>query len=142
MSIFNQVLRSFFHRGIFIFKYFIHRINLIHFSFKSFFWILTEVMDTSIYRFYVKVSELKLQMNEVLLAKVAYNVVSALEYMEHQQIMHRDIKPSNILINSTGEIKICDFSISGFMTNSMCSTYKGCEKYMPVHLFRLINKFN
>ena len=45
--------------------------------------------------------------------------------------MHRDIKPSNILLNYTGEIKLCDFGISGFTTNSVCSTFKGCQRYMP-----------
>lgn len=25
--------------------------------------------------------------------------------------MHRDIKPSNILVNSEGDVKICDFSV-------------------------------
>lgn len=26
--------------------------------------------------------------------------------------MHRDIKPSNILVNSTGQFKLCDFGVS------------------------------
>jgi serine/threonine protein kinase len=47
--------------------------------------------------------------------------------------MHRDIKPSNILINASGEIKVCDFGISGFTNSkSLCETFIGCQRYMPV----------
>ena len=90
-------------------------------------------MDTSLDRFYKKLFDLKHQMTELFLSKVAHSVVSALEYMKQLKLMHRDIKPSNILINSTGEIKVCDFGISGFTTNSVCTTFKGCQKYMPVN---------
>ncbi len=97
-------------------------------------------MDTSLDRFYSKLFALELKMPELFLSKVAYAVLSALDYMRKLKLMHRDIKPSNILINSTGEIKVCDFGISGFTTNSVCSTFKGCQRYMPV-LFTIIKCF-
>jgi serine/threonine protein kinase len=89
-------------------------------------------MDTSLDRFYAKVFNLKLEMPESFLSKVAYSVLSALEFMRSKQLMHRDIKPSNILINSTGEIKVCDFGISGITTNSVNHTYIGSQVYMSV----------
>ena len=92
-------------------------------------------MNTSLDRFYAKVFNLKLQMPESFLSKVAHSVLSALEFMRSKKLMHRDIKPSNILINSTGEIKVCDFGISGKMNSmSFCFTFKGCECYMAVKL--------
>lgn len=97
----------------------------------SYVWILTEVMDTSLDRFYLKAFALQKPLTELFISKVAFAVVSALDYMKRLKLMHRDIKPSNILINSTGEIKVCDFGISGFTTNSVCSTFKGCQRYMP-----------
>lgn len=90
-------------------------------------------MDTSLDRFYSKVFALGMEMTELFLSKVAYAVVAALNYMKQLQMMHRDIKPSNILLNYTGEIKVCDFGISGFTTNSVCKTFKGCQRYMPVN---------
>lgn len=42
------------------------------------------------------------------------SVVSALHYLHAQlKVIHRDVKPSNILINRSGQVKICDFGISG-----------------------------
>jgi len=98
---------------------------------ESYIWILTEVMDTSLDRFYLKMKALERPMPELFISKVAQAVLSALEYMKQFKLMHRDIKPSNVLINAAGDIKVCDFGISGFTTNSVCSTFKGCQRYMP-----------
>ena len=89
-------------------------------------------MDTSLDRFYAKAFALDKPLTEPFISKVSFAVVSSLNYMKSLKLMHRDIKPSNILINATGEIKVCDFGISGFTTNSVCSTFKGCQRYMPV----------
>lgn len=44
--------------------------------------------------------------------------------------MHRDVKPSNILVNSAGEIKICDFGVSGQLIDSMANSFVGTRSYM------------
>ena len=43
-----------------------------------------------------------------------------------------DIKPSNILFNSRGQIKICDFGVSGELINSIADTFVGTSTYMSV----------
>lgn len=88
-------------------------------------------MDTCLHRFYLKAFELKRPMTECFLSKVASTVLNVIEYMYSLGLMHRDIKPSNILLNSSGEIKVCDFGISGVMINSVCTTINGCVKYHP-----------
>ena len=50
-------------------------------------------------------------------------------YNEHK-ILHRDIKPSNILVNSRGQIKLCDFGVSGELINSIANTFVGTSTYM------------
>lgn len=46
--------------------------------------------------------------------------------------LHPDIKPSNILCNSKGEIKLCDFGVSGELINSIAHTFVGTSIYMSV----------
>ncbi len=97
-------------------------------------------MDTSLDRFYIKAFNLKLHLPDSLYAKIAYSVLNALCYMKKLKVIHRDIKPSNILLNETGEIKVCDFGISGFTIDSVCRTFKGCQLYMPVYKILKYNK--
>ena len=46
------------------------------------------------------------------IGRVAVSVLHGLSYLESLKIMHRDIKPSNILMNTSGDIKLCDFGVS------------------------------
>jgi len=63
--------------------------------------------------------------------KITYAVLRGLSYLrERHQIIHRDVKPSNILVNSQGEIKICDFGVSGQLIDSMANSFVGTRSYM------------
>ena len=61
-------------------------------------------------------------------------VVKALHYLQAElKVIHRDVKPSNILINRNGQVKICDFGISGNLVDSVAKTIDaGCKPYMAV----------
>eukprot|EP01137_Pigoraptor_chileana_P026155 Opistho-2@96692 len=68
---------------------------------------------------------------EPILGKIAVAMVHGLHYLkERHHIIHRDVKPSNVLINSLGEVKLCDFGISGRLENSVAKTYVGTNHYM------------
>jgi serine/threonine protein kinase len=64
-------------------------------------------------------------------------VVKALDYLHQDlKVIHRDVKPSNILINRRGDVKICDFGISGQLVDSIAKTMEaGCKPYMAVSWF-------
>lgn len=66
-----------------------------------------------------------------VLGKIAEAILAGLTYLYRvHKIMHRDIKPSNVLVNSRGEIKLCDFGVSGELVNSVADTFVGTGTYM------------
>jgi len=69
---------------------------------------------------------------EPILGKIALYVVKALQYLKREHgVMHRDIKPSNILLDERGNVKLCDFGISGRLVDSKAKTKgAGCAAYM------------
>lgn len=44
--------------------------------------------------------------------KVMAMLLSGLDYLHSMHIIHRDIKTNNILVESNGQIKICDFGLA------------------------------
>jgi len=94
-------------------------------------WICMELMQTCMEKLLKK---LKQPIPEVVLGKVVVATVKALHYLkENHNVIHRDVKPSNILLDEKGNVKLCDFGISGRLVDSKARTRSaGCTAYMAV----------
>uniref|UniRef100_A0A663E8X6 mitogen-activated protein kinase kinase n=1 Tax=Aquila chrysaetos chrysaetos TaxID=223781 RepID=A0A663E8X6_AQUCH len=73
---------------------------------------------------------------ERILGKMTVAIVKALFYLKEKHgVIHRDVKPSNILLDERGQVKLCDFGISGRLVDSKAKTRSaGCAAYMAVEL--------
>lgn len=103
----------------------------------------------SIYR---EVKKLEGRTGEKVLGKIAEGVLEGLTYLSGRKIIHRglwfpeylrillllnqgtDIKPSNILLCRNGQVKLCDFGVSGELIGSKgnADTFIGTSYYMAV----------
>ncbi|XP_064355427.1 dual specificity mitogen-activated protein kinase kinase 7 isoform X2 [Dromaius novaehollandiae] len=58
-------------------------------------------------------------------------ILGKMTVAEKHGVIHRDVKPSNILLDERGQIKLCDFGISGRLVDSKAKTRSaGCAAYM------------
>ena len=64
-----------------------------------------------------------------------YQISSALKALHDNHIIHRDIKPENMLIDSFGELKLCDFGWSK-QTKDRSYTVCGTPDYISPEILR------
>ncbi|KAJ8304838.1 hypothetical protein KUTeg_018421 [Tegillarca granosa] len=76
------------------------------------------------------------QIPEPVLGRMAVYIIQGLLYMWSLKILHRDIKPSNVLVNTMGQIKLCDFGVSVQLVESIARTYVGTNAYMAPERIR------
>lgn len=68
---------------------------------------------------------------ENVLQTITHSAVMGLKSLkDDHNIIHRDVKPTNILANTRGQVKICDFGVSGNLVASIAKTNIGCQSYM------------
>ena len=76
------------------------------------------------------------EMPEYIIKKLAFQIISGIDFLHDNNIIHNDLKPENILINRLNlikndnfTIKIIDFNLSLFITNNInhIDKNKECE---------------
>lgn len=81
------------------------------------------------------------RMSEIEAYKYFIQTVAAVEYLHSNDIMHRDIKvglmpiqPENILMDSLGDVKLCDFGWATHNIDKKRKTICGTYDYMAPQL--------
>jgi len=67
-----------------------------------------------------------------------YEVLKGLVHLQKLNIAHRDIKPENILLNSQGEVKICDFGFAKKVEIGKHTLLGTCAYFSPLLKHALI----
>lgn len=71
-----------------------------------------------------------------------YQILKALRLVHSAGIIHCDLKPANILLNSSGDLKVCDFGLARSETGMM-SEYVATRWYRAPEImlsFKMYNK--
>lgn len=77
---------------------------------------------------------IKKHIPESVLARWAYQIVSAIAYAHHRDVVHGDLKPDNILIRKDGSIAVSDWGFARDSANAHsphCKEFHGTDHYAP-----------
>jgi serine/threonine protein kinase len=74
---------------------------------------------------------------EAFAASVAFQMLWGLSYLHRERIIHRDVKPGNVLVDSQGNVKLCDFGLASICSDhSLQRTMVGTTIYMAPERLR------
>lgn len=65
-------------------------------------------------------------------------LLQAVAHIHDNGITHRDLKPSNVLVDSKGQIKICDFGLA-VRTEKLTRGLVGTKSYMAPEIYVGLN---
>ena len=74
---------------------------------EEYLFLVMDYFPTSLFSVLRQSSSLSFKESHIKL--ILYNFLCAIQYLHSANVMHRDIKPANILIDSSFNLKICDF---------------------------------
>uniref|UniRef100_A0A4W4GPG5 Focal adhesion kinase 1 n=1 Tax=Electrophorus electricus TaxID=8005 RepID=A0A4W4GPG5_ELEEL len=91
-------------------------------------WIIMELCTLGELRSFLQVRKYSLDLATLIL--FAYQLSTALAYLESKRFVHRDIAARNVLVSSADCVKLGDFGLSRYMEDS--SYYKASKGKLPI----------
>ncbi|NXT30847.1 MK01 kinase, partial [Pelecanoides urinatrix] len=108
-------------------------------------YIVQDLMETDLYKL------LKTQhLSNDHICYFLYQILRGLKYIHSANVLHRDLKPSNLLLNTTCDLKICDFGLArvadpdhdhtGFLTEYVATRWYRAPEIMLNSKVRTISE--
>ncbi|XP_056378805.1 focal adhesion kinase 1 isoform X7 [Hyla sarda] len=91
-------------------------------------WIIMELCTLGELRSFLQVRKYNLDLAALIL--YAYQLSTALAYLESKRFVHRDIAARNVLVSSSDCVKLGDFGLSRYMEDS--TYYKASKGKLPI----------
>nr|XP_051684951.1 focal adhesion kinase 1 isoform X14 [Oryctolagus cuniculus] len=91
-------------------------------------WIIMELCTLGELRSFLQVRKFSLDLASLIL--YAYQLSTALAYLESKRFVHRDIAARNVLVSSNDCVKLGDFGLSRYMEDS--TYYKASKGKLPI----------
>ncbi|KAM7075526.1 focal adhesion kinase 1 isoform 13-T15 [Molossus nigricans] len=91
-------------------------------------WIIMELCTLGELRSFLQVRKYSLDLAALIL--YAYQLSTALAYLESKRFVHRDIAARNVLVSSNDCVKLGDFGLSRYMEDS--TYYKASKGKLPI----------
>ncbi|XP_062914845.1 focal adhesion kinase 1 isoform X14 [Mobula hypostoma] len=91
-------------------------------------WIIMELCTFGELRSFLQVRKYNLDLASLIL--YAYQLSTALSYLESKRFVHRDIAARNVLVSSLDCVKLGDFGLSRYMEDS--TYYKASKGKLPI----------
>uniref|UniRef100_A0A673XC32 Focal adhesion kinase 1 n=1 Tax=Salmo trutta TaxID=8032 RepID=A0A673XC32_SALTR len=91
-------------------------------------WIIMELCTLGELRSFLQVRKYNLDLASLIL--YAFQLSTALAYLESKRFVHRDIAARNVLVSSVDCVKLGDFGLSRYMEDS--SYYKASKGKLPI----------
>ncbi|XP_073728323.1 focal adhesion kinase 1 isoform X5 [Misgurnus anguillicaudatus] len=105
-----------------------HIIKLIGVITENPVWIIMELCTLGELRSFLQIRKYSLDLASLIL--FAYQLSTALAYLESKRFVHRDIAARNVLVSSVDCVKLGDFGLSRYMEDS--SYYKASKGKLPI----------